>query len=161
MKPTSRAEKLRKQTFSPDAENDQGQIMVLMTGFVLIALLLVSVVAAASSLYLGHKKLLSMADSAALAGADTFALNGANSTDSPNTLLSNSGVTGAAQGYLDTSTTPQSLSGIYLDQGTGTPDGHTAEITLTGMVHPFLISIFVPAGIQITVTSTARAQLVQ
>lgn len=141
--------------------DDQGQIMVLVIGFVLIALLLISVVAASSSLYLGQKKLLSLADAAALAGADSFVLQGNSANIDPQTVLTPAKVTSAAQAFLETSATPSSLSGVHLETATGTSDGHTAEVALTGVVHPFLLSIFVPAGIEITVYSTARAQLVQ
>jgi len=68
----------------PEGEGqEEGHIMVLLIGFVLLALLLTTVVAGASSLYLGHKKLLSMADGAALAAADTFVLNGGTASSVP------------------------------------------------------------------------------
>ena len=53
---------------------DSGQIGVLVIGFSLLALLTVTVVMAASSVYIGQKKLLSAADGAAVAAADTFSL---------------------------------------------------------------------------------------
>ncbi|BCW49043.1 pilus assembly protein TadG-related protein [Arthrobacter sp. StoSoilB13] len=45
---------------------------VLIVGFVLLALLLAAVVMATSAIYLEHKKLLSLADGAALAAADSY-----------------------------------------------------------------------------------------
>lgn len=71
----------------PNKGGDAGHVMVLLIGYVLLALLLVTVVAAAGSIYLGHKKLLSMADGAALAAADTFELNGGSADSDPGTLL--------------------------------------------------------------------------
>ncbi|WP_342451715.1 pilus assembly protein TadG-related protein [Arthrobacter sp. H16F315] len=53
---------------------DDGQLMVLIIGYVLLALLLSTVVIAASSVYIEHKKLLSMADGASVAAADSFTL---------------------------------------------------------------------------------------
>ena len=51
---------------------EEGQMTVLIVGFVLLALLLAAVVMAASAIYLEHKKLLSLADGAALAAADSY-----------------------------------------------------------------------------------------
>lgn len=138
---------------------ESGHITVLLIGYVLLVLLVVTVVAAAGSLYLGQKKLLSLADGAALAAADTFVLSGGNASADPGTLLTNQGVTHAAQNYLAEIAPPTTMSGITLSAGTGAPDGHTAQVTLTGVVHPLFINFLVPEGIAITVTSTARANL--
>lgn len=54
--------------------SDDGQMMVLIIGYILLALLLATVVMAASSVYLEHKKLLSLADGASVAAADSFTL---------------------------------------------------------------------------------------
>ena len=54
-----------RKTPEPHAGTDAGHVMVLLIGYVLLVLLLVTVVAAAGSLYLGQKKLLSIADGAA------------------------------------------------------------------------------------------------
>ena len=134
--------------------------MVLMIGYVLLALLLMTVVAAASSIYLGHKQLLSVADGAALAAADTFVLNGGTAGTDPGTLLSSGGVDAAAREYLAGTEVPRSLSGVQLAAGTGTPDGRTAQVFLTGVVHPMFINFLVPDGIVLAVSGTARAHLV-
>lgn len=134
--------------------------MVLMIGYVLLALLIMTVVAAGSSIYLGHKKLLSMADGAALAAADTFVLNGGTASTDPGTLLNNRGIDAAARDYLAGTELPQSLSGVQMAAGTGTPDGRTAVVFLTGVVHPMFINFLVPDGIVLTVSGTARAHLV-
>ncbi|ALE06645.1 hypothetical protein AL755_16205 [Arthrobacter sp. ERGS1:01] len=147
---------------SPDRQEDEnGQIMVLMIGYVLLALLLMTVVAAGSSLYIGHKLLLSAADGAALAAADTFVLSGGTETVDPTALLTDRGVNAAAAAYLADNQAPGSLSGVEIAEGTGSPDGHTAQVTLTGVVHPLFINFLVPGGITLTVTGTARAHLVR
>lgn len=140
-------------------DNELGHVTVLMIGYVVLVLLVVTVVAAAGSLYLGQKRLLSLADSAALAAADTFVLSGGNDTADPGTLLTQQAVMSAAQGYLAGVNPPTGMSSIALAPGTGAPDGHTAQVTLTGVVHPLFINFLVPEGIPITVTSTARANL--
>lgn len=133
--------------------------MVLMIGYVLLVLLVVTVVAAAGSLYLGQKRLLSLADSAALAAADTFVLSGGSGTADPGTRLTQQSVLQAARNHMAAAAQPAGMSGIALAPGTGAPDGHTAQVAVTGVVHPLFINFLVPEGISITVTSTARANL--
>lgn len=138
---------------------EDGHVMVLMIGYVLLVLLVVTVVAAAGSLYLGQKKLLSIADSAALAAADTFVLSGGSATADPGTLLTNQGVRSAVQDYLAGIEPPTTIGGMSLATETGAPDGHTAYVAMTAVVHPLFINFLVPDGIPIKVTSTARANL--
>ncbi|WP_210768546.1 pilus assembly protein TadG-related protein [Arthrobacter sp. E3] len=140
--------------------NEEGHIMVLLIGYVLLALLLVTVVAAAGSLYLGQKRLLSVADSAALAAADTFELNGGSAGSDPGTLLTDEGVFAAAQVYLSGIEPREALGNIVLNPSTGAGDGRTAQVSMSAVVHPLFINFLVPGGIPITVTSTARANLV-
>lgn len=141
-----------------DAEED-GHVMVLLIGYVLLVLLLITVVAAAGSIYVGHKKLFSLADGAALAAADTFELSGGSTDGDPGTLLTSHGVLAAAQDYLAGNEVPEGLDGIVLDSTTGAADGRTAQVSLSAVVHPLFINFLVPGGIDIAVTSTARANL--
>ncbi len=143
----------------PRTPDQDGHVMVLLIGYVLLVLLLITVVAAAGSLYVGHKKLLSLADGAALAAADTFELGGGSADSDPGTLLTNQGVIAAAQDYLSGSEVPEGLGGIVLDSATGSGDGRSAQVSLSAVVHPMFINFLVPEGIGITVTSTARANL--
>ena len=142
-----------------DEAGEAGQIMVLLIGYVLLTLLLVTVVAAAGSLYVGHKKLFSLADGAALAAADTFELNGAEGAADPGTRLDSGAVRAAAQEYLAGQPIPEGLDAIALASASGAGDGRTAEVSLGAVVHPLFINFLVPDGISISVTSTARAKL--
>lgn len=144
---------------APQEHDAGGHIMVLLIGYVLLALLVVTVVAAVCSIYLGQKKLLSMADSAALAAADTFELTGGSTSSEPGTLLTSHGVRAAALNYLASIPAPDSISNIEVDLATGAGDGRTAYVSITGVVHPMFINFLVPDGVTITVTSTARAKL--
>ena len=64
-------------------------MLVLGIGFILIALLVATVVMAASSVYLEHKKLLSLADGASVAAADSFTLGQlGNAGGTPSAVLS-------------------------------------------------------------------------
>ena len=73
----------------PRARRQEGQVLVLGIGFILIALLVATVVMAASSVYLEHKKLLSLADGASVAAADSFTLGQlGNAGGTPSAVLS-------------------------------------------------------------------------
>ncbi len=133
--------------------------MVLLIGYVLLVLLLITVVAAAASVYLGHKKLFSLADGAALAAADTFELSGGSASVDPDTLLTDTRVQATAQNFLAQAQVQPGLGNIVLAPGTGAGDGRTAQVSMTAVVHPLFISFLVPEGIAISVTSTARANL--
>lgn len=84
---------------------EDGQVTVLILGgFVLLSLLLASVVMGASAIYLERKKLLSLADGAALAAADSYTagdIGGGSGT--PSTSLVDGRVLAATGSYLDAS----------------------------------------------------------
>lgn len=143
-------------------DQEDGQMGVLIIGYVLLALLVITVVAGASSVYLGHKKLLSAADGAALAAADTFSLSqvqGSSSGTAPAAVLNSAAVTGAVQQYLADSRAGERISSLQIDPETGTPDGRTARVVLSGVVHPPIVNFLVPDGIRISAESDARARL--
>ena len=145
---------------APRPGEDCGQIMLLIIGYVLLTLLLVTAVAGASSVYIEHKKLLSVADSAAAAAADSYTLDQVvGDSGVPGANLSQDRVIGAVTTYLDRNGTRSQFSGLAVGSGTGTPDGRTAQVTLTAVVHPVFINFLVPDGIAVTATSTARSQL--
>lgn len=144
------------------ASGDDGQVGVLIIGYLLVSLLVVTVVMGASALYLGHKKLLSTADGAALAAADTFSLGQGSGPDgAPAAVLSPAAVQAEVNRYLADTNAANRLPGLGVDGGTGTDDGRTAKVVLTGVVHPPLVNFLVPDGIPITAVSEARARLTQ
>ncbi|WP_231391820.1 pilus assembly protein TadG-related protein [Arthrobacter sp. 35W] len=141
-------------------EEESGQLMILLIGYVLLALLLATVVAAASSIYIEHKKLLSAADGAAVAAADSFTLSGVVGGDGPPAAqLSQARINGAVAAYLQLNNSYERFAALSVDPATGSPDGHTAVVTLTAVVRPVFINFLVPDGIPITATGTARSQL--
>lgn len=140
--------------------SDAGQMTVLIIGFVLLALLLATVVVAASSVYIEHKKLLSLADGASVAAADSFTLGQLETGGgSPTAVLTGARVRGAAVEFLDRSSASARFSGLALGPGTGSPDGSTAVVVLSAAVHPPVVNFLVPDGIRIEASSTARSQL--
>ncbi|MFF3037257.1 pilus assembly protein TadG-related protein [Arthrobacter citreus] len=149
----------RARTTADDGES--GQVGVLIIGYVVLALLVITVIAGASSVYLGHKKLLSAADGAALAAADTFTLAQVQGPDgaAPVALLDSGRVTAQVQRYLQESGAGEQTASLRIEPGTGTPDGRTARVVLSGVVHPPIVNFLVPDGIRVTAESDARARL--
>lgn len=134
---------------------DDGSILPLIAVFAALAIALVLVVTAATSLYLERKRLFTLADGAALAGAESFPLDrAAAGADGPEVALDPDGVRSAAQTEL-------ARSGARVEQLTlvraGTPDGRTASVTLSGVWRPPVVALFVPDGVRLEVTASARS----
>ena len=118
-----------------DADPDGGQTTIVLIGFALVTLLLVVTVLAITSVYVGQRQLQSLADRAAGAAADTFTTVDRSGDGPPTAILTDDAVA-----------TP-----------TGSPDGTTAQVTLTAVVHPPVVNVIVPAGVPISATGDARA----
>lgn len=139
---------------------EDGQLMVLIIGYVLLALLVTAAVAGASSVYIEHKKLLSLADGASVAAADSFTLGQLESaTGSPTAVLSAVRVRSTAADYLNRTGAFGRFSGLEVAPATGSPDGSTAVVVLSAAVHPPIVNFLVPDGLRIEATSTARSRL--
>jgi hypothetical protein len=135
-------------------------MMVLIVGYILLALLLATVVMAASSVYLEHKKLLSLADGASVAAADSFTLGQLGSAaETPTAVLDGGRVRSAAVDYLERNGAFERFIGLAVAPGTGSPDGATAVVTLSAAVHPPVVNFLVPDGIRVEASSTARSRL--
>lgn len=139
---------------------EDGQLMVFIIGYVLLALLVTSVVVDASSVYLEHKKLLSLADGASVAAADSFTLGALEEpSGSPAAVLTSGRVRSAADDYLNRSGAFGRFSGLEVATVTGSPDGYTAVVVLSAAVHLPVVNHLVPDGIRIEARSSARARL--
>ncbi|MFJ4285186.1 pilus assembly protein TadG-related protein [Paenarthrobacter nicotinovorans] len=145
----------------PSRPGDDGQITVLILGYVLLALLLATVVMAASAMYLEHKKLLSLADGAALAAADSYLVEDLQGGNVPAVSLADDRVMATAESYLDKSKAFAAHDHLVVAQGTGSEPGGTAVVVLRAVAHPPLVSFLVPDGIVIEAKATARSRLRQ
>ena len=142
------------------AKNEDGQMTVMILGYVTLALLVASVVIGISSVYLEHKRLLSLADGASLASADSYTLGDVDTQgESPSATLSPARVRNVAADFVSRSPAAQRFSGLAVAGSTGSPDGSTAVVVLTAAVHPPVVNFLVPDGIRIEATSTARSRL--
>ena len=135
---------------------DDGSTLPLVAGFTALTLVVVLLVSAASSLYLERKRLLSVADGAALVGAEAFEFDQVTFIDGTVVpRLESSRVAAAVQGYLDAEPTVE-RSQVQLVEA-GTPDGRSASVTLAARWTPPIVTAFIPDGVPLRVTSTARS----
>ncbi|MDE8668999.1 pilus assembly protein TadG-related protein [Pseudarthrobacter sp. H3Y2-7] len=133
---------------------------VMIIGYVTLALLVVSVVIGISSVYLEHKRLLSLADGASLAAADSYTLGEVGGAGgSPSAFLGSERVRNVASDFVARSPASARFDGLAVTQATGSPDGSTAVVVLSAMVHPPVVNFLVPDGIRIEAASTARSRL--
>nr|WP_297423220.1 pilus assembly protein TadG-related protein [uncultured Actinotalea sp.] len=139
-------------------------MLLLTLCYAVIALLLITVVASASSVHLERKRLLAVADQTALAAADSLgddAYYGRGPTagaDRSLVVLTDASVRTAVEEHLARSPGASRLTALTV-LGTST-DGRTAEVTLGAVARPPLVSWVTAAwsdGIALRATSRARA----
>lgn len=138
------------------AREEDGSTLPLVAGFGALALALVLVAAAASSLYLERKQLFTLADGAALVGAEAFDLADVSLADGrPGVLLDPADVHRDVASFL--AATPNGgFEQLALEEAT-TRDGETATVTLSAVWRPPIVTVFFPDGVRIETTATARA----
>ncbi|GLY19248.1 pilus assembly protein TadG-related protein [Kineosporia rhizophila] len=140
--------------------DERGQILLLTTGFVVLALLLVLVTVDVTALHLQRQELQALSDAAARDAADaldeaTFYRHGAQERPVP---LSDASVRSSVTGYL-------AQRAVDVDVGIGRPTGAlddaTAQVTLTGTARIPLIGLVVrrwAGGVPLRATSQATAE---
>ena len=145
--------------------------MLLVLGYTVVVLLLVTVVAGATSVHLTRHRLMAVADAAALDAADAldvpaFYTSGVAATSADPQVpvdpvpLSDASVRASAAEYLAVAAPLQSFPAPALGAGTGSPDGVTAQVTLTTTARiPLVSAVLRPwaGGLPVTVTARARA----
>jgi hypothetical protein len=136
--------------------DDDGSTMPLVAGFGALALALVLVAAAASSLYLERKQLFTLADGAALVGAEAFDLGDVTvDADGPRVVLDPADVRRDVTTFL-ASTPNGGFEGLVLQEATSR-DGESATVTVSSIWRPPIVTVFFPEGLRIEATATARA----
>jgi hypothetical protein len=143
--------------------------MLLIVVYALIAFSLVTVVVGASTVHLGRHRLLAVADAAALDAADALDLPGFYGAGGQPVdrgagewvvRLSDASVQDSVRSYLVDADAGQRFAGLVVTDPTGTPDGVTAEVTLTAVIRlPLVGAVLAPwsDGVRIRVTARARA----
>jgi len=133
------------------ADDEDGSILPLILGYMLLAVAVIFVCVCATDLYIAQKRLDSLADAASIAGADGFTLE--STEGSVRAELTDEKVREQADAVV-TAVSPETRL-----VSAGTPDGVSARVTVATVWHPPLISPFVPDGVPIEATATTRTAL--
>ena len=138
--------------------DDNGSILPLIIGGCALALALILGVSSATSLYLERKRLLTIADGAALVAAQAFDTSvppQLTASGSPTPVLSRASVTAGAKLYF-ANLAPQSAHAVTL-VAADSPDARTATVRVRGLWQPPVVSFFFPSGFAIEASSSARS----
>ncbi|HWR85958.1 MAG TPA: pilus assembly protein TadG-related protein [Rhodoglobus sp.] len=135
--------------------DDDGSMLPLTIFFGFLSLVLVLLVVAATSLYLERKRLFTLADGAALVGAEAFELADVTATpDGVRAQLRSGDVAAAVADYV--AQHPADFDALAIRHA-GSDDRRSATVTLSAIWHPPILSPLVPAGVPIEVTAVARS----
>lgn len=135
-------------THPPD---EDGSILPLLLGYILLAIAVVFVCTCATDLYIAQKRLDSLADAAALAGADGFTL--VVEGDGVRAELTDDGVREQASAVVDAMDSAARLVAA------SAPDGVSAQVTVAADWHPPMFSMFMPDGVPLSAVATSRTAL--
>jgi uncharacterized membrane protein len=139
-------------------ESEDGSTLLLTIFYGFLALVLILVVVAATSLYLERKRLLTLADGAALAGAEAFPLDSvapAPYTGVLKPVLSPAEVDTAVHDYLAAAPNAR-FEGLTVTQATSV-DGQSATVSLSAYWRPPVLTLVLPAGVPLDVAAVARS----
>ncbi|WEO78454.1 pilus assembly protein TadG-related protein [Cryobacterium sp. SO2] len=137
-------------------QGEEGSTLLLTIFYGFLALVVVLIVVAATSLYLERKKLFTLADGAALAGAESFALDAvAIDSGELHAALTTPEIRAAATAYLAAAPHPE-LESVTLTRAE-TVDGQSATVSLRAWWRPPVLTLFVPDGLPVEVTAVARS----
>ncbi|WP_019157916.1 pilus assembly protein TadG-related protein [Brevibacterium senegalense] len=134
--------------------SDEGSITPLTIGFASIALALILLAALITDVWLAHRKLFALADSAALAAAESF---DPAPTEEPGILLTDDGVSTSARAYLNAVDVSPRYSDVRLVGSS--PDGLSAHVDLRATYTPVLLSPFSATWIELEASATVRGAL--
>ena len=132
----------------------EGSTLLMVIFSVVLSLGVLLGTVSASSLYLERKRLFLVADGAALAASQSFALDSVVVDVAAHTLryrLTSTDVVSASRAFLRTT----DVRGIRLVAATS-PDGVTAVVRLSSTWRPPVVGVFFPRGVPLEVTAQAR-----
>lgn len=139
-----------------DPRDETGSTLLLTIFYGAMALVVVLLVIAATSLYLERKRLFTLADGAALVGAEAFELSDVTVTDgSPHVTLETAAVATSAEEYVAANPLA-SVEDLRIDDASS-PDGSSASVTLSAYWRPPVLSLLLPEGLRLEVTAVARS----
>jgi uncharacterized membrane protein len=147
---------MRHEALDDEALHDEGSTLLLTIFYAALSLTLILIVVAATSLYLERKRLYTLADAASLVGAEGFALDHATFTAAgvqPN--LTSAEVAHSVKTYLAGNPSDK-FTALRVERAVSV-DGRSATVELSCYWAPPVLTLFVPKGIRIEVTSIARS----
>ncbi|MHC5796966.1 pilus assembly protein TadG-related protein [Lacisediminihabitans sp. FW035] len=137
-------------------KGEDGSLLPLTIFYGFLSLVLILLIVAATSLYLERKRLFTLADGAALVGAEAFALDDVSvSPGGPRPLLRSEEVRSAVAEYLDDGPHDQ-FESLRLESA-NTADGRSATVKLSAYWRPPVVSLLLPQGIRLDVTAVGRS----
>lgn len=131
--------------------DDEGSVLLLTLGYAVLAIVAVLICVDATSLYLAQKRLDALADAASLAGADGFTLSVVDGE--PRAEVTSDDVHAQAEALV------QQVGGGARLISASSPDGVSARVTVAGIWHPPVLTLFVPDGVALEATATSRTAL--
>ena len=154
---------MRRASATAGRRDEDGSITPFILGLTVIAMLLIAGTVAVTSAHLSRMRMLDVADGAALSAANALDDSAYATGVGESVPLSNVSVQERASAYVASRPRPGSILAWRLAPGTGTPDGRTAVVALTGeaelpMIGPALRELGV--SVRISVRSEARADVV-
>lgn len=139
---------------------DEGQTTVLVVGLSVICLLLATVVLAVTTVNLEARKLLSVADGATLAAADSFTIAVQEGAESGTTPVLGDGAAGeAVAGYLAAAQAHGRFEGLRVESVSVGDGGQTVDVMLTATARPPVVNWIVPQGVTVVAESSSRTAL--
>lgn len=141
-----------------DAENgEDGSALPFVLVLLMVAAAFVAVVAGATALHLDRLRLLTVADGAALAGAESFRVADVEVVGGAvRPRLQDARVAAAAADAVAAADRGD-LTGLRL-VAAGTTDGQVATVTVAATWRPPILSALLPVAVPVQVTSTAAAR---
>ena len=145
-------------------DDDSGSTLPLVIFYGALSLVLVLLVIAATSLYLERKRLFTLADGAALVGAEAFdlsqvsmvrAVGNSSGSDEIALDLESPDVASAVTEYIAASPSNH-FDGLRVTRAE-TVDGRSATVGLSAQWRPPVLTLLVPDGLRIEVTAVARS----
>lgn len=139
------------------SRGDEGQTSVFVIGVTVIILLFALTIAAIMSVTLQHRKLLSLADSAAQSAATAFTIA---DPESLTLTITRETATREVNQHLANVEAADRFPHLRVEQVRVTGDT-TVTVQLSATAHPPVVNWVLPAGVAVTAEGTARTQLTQ
>jgi uncharacterized membrane protein len=137
--------------------NEDGSTLLLTIFYSALCLALILLVVAATSLYLERKRLFTLADGASLVGAEAFTLGDPTMATPSGTrpVLTSPEVASAVSDYVAENPADH-FTDLHVDRAASV-DGRSATVELSCYWAPPVLTLFIPKGFRIQVTSIARS----